>query len=579
MSTKLDNTDFTQDLIKQYTEIEVSSFSYPAGLSYVSTEGGEQISLIGSGFTSDCSIYLNKVKVTTQTYVSATQIIFTVPSLPVGDYIISVVNPYGNISVLHPGISVNNSIYFTTNSGSLGTIYNAKYYSIPVQAVANSAITYSVVSGTLPTGLSLDSSTGVISGTTSDFTSDQIYSFTIQISNISGKTTTRSFSLAAVVDIVTWVYPINNNIVQPQVNQAFSLILNATTTSGRAVTYSASGLPTWLSLTGNTLSGTNTATSNITVSLTATLEGLTNSATISLIVNTSPIGQAAYTTAGTFTWTAPAGVTYVSAVCVGGGAGGSVGTGYYGNSANGGGGGGLAWVNYIPVTPGQGYTVVVGAAGAGQISGNQGYGTSGGDSYFINNTTVKGGGGLVSPNDQEGGNGGVPVTATNYGTYGGGSGGKGGGAYGWSFVGCGGGGAGGYTGNGGKGGNAMAIGGSPATDSGGGGGGGGGQASGFSGYISGGGGGGGVGILGKGADGIAAAAIMIGGGGGSSGVTGTTATMGGGSTSGSGGIYGAGAGGNHWNGSGEKAGNGAVGAVRLIWGANRAYPSTNTGNV
>ncbi len=34
----------------------------------------------------------------------------------------------------------------------------------------------------------------------------------------------------------------------------------------------------------------------------------------------SPSGQQAYTTAGTFSWTAPAGVTSVCVVCVGGGA-------------------------------------------------------------------------------------------------------------------------------------------------------------------------------------------------------------------------------------------------------------------
>ena len=68
-----------------------------------------------------------------------------------------------------------------------------------------------------------------------------------------------------------------------------------------------------------------------------------------------PSGQQSYTSAGAFTWTAPAGVTSVCAVCVG--AGGNEST------AAGDGGGGLGWKNNIPVVPGQSYQVVVGAQG------------------------------------------------------------------------------------------------------------------------------------------------------------------------------------------------------------------------
>src|SRR5215472_12827839 len=69
---------------------------------------------------------------------------------------------------------------------------------------------------------------------------------------------------------------------------------------------------------------------------------------------------ATFTTAGTFLWTCPAGVTSVQAECWGaGGAGGSG----MGNTTTGGGGGGGAYskANAISVTPGTQYTVIVGA--------------------------------------------------------------------------------------------------------------------------------------------------------------------------------------------------------------------------
>jgi len=66
---------------------------------------------------------------------------------------------------------------------------------------------------------------------------------------------------------------------------------------------------------------------------------------------TQTSGQAEFTTPGTYSWTAPAGVTSVSVVAIGPGA------------TNAGGGGGLTWANGLTVTPGNSYSVVVGQGG------------------------------------------------------------------------------------------------------------------------------------------------------------------------------------------------------------------------
>jgi hypothetical protein len=57
----------------------------------------------------------------------------------------------------------------------------------------------------------------------------------------------------------------------------------------------------------------------------------------------TPIGQQAYTTPGTYSWTCPDGVFFVSVVCVGGGAGGG------GYSSGNSGGGALGYKNNISV--------------------------------------------------------------------------------------------------------------------------------------------------------------------------------------------------------------------------------------
>lgn len=233
------------------------------------------------------------------------------------------------------------------------------------------------------------------------------------------------------------------------------------------------------------------------------------------------IGQVAYTTAGTYSWTCPANVTSVCAVCVGAG-------------ASLGGGGGLGWKNNIPTVPSNNYTVVVGAGGVS-------FG-AGGDSYFISTSDVCGFGGKAI----NGGNA----------TFVGDGGGNGGASTGWAGAG-----AGGYTGAGG---NAGAGGSGSTGQAGSGGGGGGGSFDG----VSASGGGGGVGIFGQGSNGTGSYGNNAGGGGGSGGTNG----MQGASGAVYGGLYGGA------SGYQDTATEGAGGAVRLIWGSGRAFPTTRTGD-
>ena len=240
-------------------------------------------------------------------------------------------------------------------------------------------------------------------------------------------------------------------------------------------------------------------------------------------------GESTYLVEGTYTFVAPANITSVSVLCIGS-------SQTWANSAKyGRGGGGLGYKNNISTTPGSSYTVVVG--------------TDGIDSYFINDTTVKGG---------------TATSSSDGGTFvgdGGGNGGNGGGNSGG--VGAGGGGAGGYNGNGGNGGNSGANSGfAAAAGSGGGGGGAGSTVGGF------GGGGGGVGLYGIGADGVAgiysssANYVPGGGGGGSGGDTGAFSGTGGAYTAAN---YGGGLAGT----SSSVSGGSRRGAVRIVYPGNQ----------
>jgi len=342
---------------------------------------------------------------------------------------------------------------------------------------------------------------------------------------------------------------------------AISNITLSATENAQSITYAVTSgsLPTGLSLSSSgVISGTITGsggTYNFTVTATDP-QNQTATRNFSYTVTTNA-GQQAYITAGSYSWTAPAGITSVSVVCVGGG-----GCGAYSFTPadwySGGGGGALAYKNNITVIPGNTYAVVVGANGVNNA--HDVTGGAGGDSSF-NGTSCKAGGGAGGNTHSSGGAGGAGGTVKN--GDGGGAGGDGGDEGSGADPGnafAGGGGAGGYSGAGGKGANgrggtltsAYGINGQVGS----GGGGAGGTARGsapYNSYNR----GGGVGILGQGTSGDYSS------------VTSSMGGSGAGTTTPNYYNYGAGV---TW-----QYPYGGDGAVRIIWPGNaRQFPSTRT---
>ena len=97
-------------------------------------------------------------------------------------------------------VNIDSQPSWQTASGSLGTIanYARSSYSVTVTATdpESGAINYALVSGTLPGGLSLNTSTGVISGNASAVGSNTTYSFTIEARDTASNATERDFTLA-----------------------------------------------------------------------------------------------------------------------------------------------------------------------------------------------------------------------------------------------------------------------------------------------------------------------------------------------------------------------------------------------
>ena len=281
-----------------------------------------------------------------------------------------------------------------------------------------------------------------------------------------------------------------------------------------------------------------------------------------------PVGEALFSSPGTYSWTAPTGVTKVSAVCIGGGGGGSATDEWQVNfSCGGGAGGGLGWRNDITVVPGQSYTVQVGAGGGAFFNSS---GAAGGDSWFISSSNTRGAGGAGGRFQT------ATVSGGGFTGQGGGNGGNGQGSSGTTMTYGGGGGAGGYTGNGAAGGGPGRTG--TATPSypggvqtGAGGGGGGAQTSNSGGRLTpnvSGGRGGGTRPYGRISQTMPSITFPPLGQSGPAGYQGSPAN-GTSVQSGERGAGGGGGGGFTWNSGGS------AGIVRIIWGPGRAFPDTN----
>lgn len=197
----------------------------------------------------------------TVTFVNSTQITLTnATNLPVANepFKIKVTNGAGLSVESIQGIDAGSVPAFTTAAGNLATTTRwDEAVSVTVNATdAESTISgYSVTEGNLPAGLSLNATTGAITGT-STAQSTTTYTFTIGATDSAGNTNTRQFSIQIVNAAPVWNSPADGFTLTKEAGAAINLSLSATDPEGEAVSYSLQTPVSGYSVSGSTLSGT-----------------------------------------------------------------------------------------------------------------------------------------------------------------------------------------------------------------------------------------------------------------------------------------------------------------------------------
>jgi hypothetical protein len=133
---------------------------------------------------------------------SATQLTINATLAVDGNYKIRIENPDGNAVLSSTALlTVSDAPTWSTSAGSLGSIAAGSAGSFTVVATSDSAVTYSITSGALPGGFTLNSATGVISGTESGATAETNYNFTVTATDAESQTASRAFSITVSVGI------------------------------------------------------------------------------------------------------------------------------------------------------------------------------------------------------------------------------------------------------------------------------------------------------------------------------------------------------------------------------------------
>ena len=183
----------------------VSSIAIAGGLSVFVPGGGETVTVTGTNFTSVPSVVLissdgTEFAATSETFTSTTTMTFVTPNVSSkgpGQYDLKLTNPDGGTVTKDDFMTSSGVPVWTTAAGTIvdqneGTSVN---FTLAATDSDGGAITYAVTTGSLPSGISLNASTGVISGTLPTVSADVNTNFTVTATDNESQTTARAFTI------------------------------------------------------------------------------------------------------------------------------------------------------------------------------------------------------------------------------------------------------------------------------------------------------------------------------------------------------------------------------------------------
>ena len=267
-------------LIPTVTGFQVTDISYnPLDDTAANTAGSQTIVISGSGFAPGATVMIGTTVIGSVTWLDANRLTFTSPALSAGVYTIYVTNANGGTGILVQGLTYSGTPTFSVPAGSVGSYYETTAISTSVAATGDSPINYSIVSGSLPSGSTLNSTTGAITGTAPVDGSSTTYTFQVKAGDADFQESYATFTLTINTDVVSFSSPANNTTYTITQNTEMSNVtVTGISAAGYGVLYTTSGLPTGLSMNTSTgiISGTPTVAPATNVSIITATANTTN---------------------------------------------------------------------------------------------------------------------------------------------------------------------------------------------------------------------------------------------------------------------------------------------------------------
>ena len=170
------------------TTISVCNSSYTILDDTAVSSTGGYIKLTGTGFAAGCIVTIGTVNATTTTYVSDAEVRAQLPATAAGSYTIYLTNTDGGTCFRLNAVTFSAPPVWTT-----GSYTSPVTVSTQLLATGDSTLTYTLTSGSLPSGITLSSS-GLLSGTTTL----NSYSFTVTATDAQLQDVSQVISLSVI---------------------------------------------------------------------------------------------------------------------------------------------------------------------------------------------------------------------------------------------------------------------------------------------------------------------------------------------------------------------------------------------
>jgi len=189
--------DGTMEWGSAITPPTFSSVDYPGNDTALDPAGGQNLIINGGNFATGVTCTIDGTVPSSITLNSASQMTVVAPAKSAGSYALVISNTDGGSATSASAVSYNGIPAFTHAAGSLGTVNEGTTVNLSVVATEpdGGAITHTITSGSLPSGLSLNASTGAITGTAPSVSANTTSNFSITATDNENQSTVRAYSI------------------------------------------------------------------------------------------------------------------------------------------------------------------------------------------------------------------------------------------------------------------------------------------------------------------------------------------------------------------------------------------------